>query len=283
MSKSKLCEADYYICCLIAFIYYKKKYDLRLIEKYLYHAFCARENTVIYDNNLGTKDFVVSTYLTMVNISTDLVKSTSRKSFFQYCQAIIGKVNCLETEESDKIYQIKDNSWHSLLAQEDRRAALGTSSIRIRCKKITIKLDQCNTFRKGSSSILLYYYYRLYVPIIIEERYVSMIDAKSWSELFWGISKKNYQKNGDLKYFLRRGNKSILDLINQNNSVKNKLALCRNKLDFLEIEKDGLYFWTKRDRLSSISDRLPDDLFYAFEELAELLSTLSVNPRLRGR
>ncbi|NEQ73589.1 MAG: hypothetical protein F6K23_11255 [Okeania sp. SIO2C9] len=149
----------------------------------------------------------------MARQTTDLVKSTSRKSFFQYCQAIIGKVNCLETEESDKIYQIKDNSWHSLLDQSNmrRRAALGTSSIKIRCQKITIKLDQCTDMGDD-------YYYRLYVPIIIEERYISMIDAKSLSELFWGISKKNYQENGDLKYFLRRGrrgNRSILDLINQ--------------------------------------------------------------------
>ncbi|NET40826.1 hypothetical protein [Okeania sp. SIO2B3] len=201
--------------------------------------------------------------------TTDLVQSTSRKSFFQYCQAIIGKVNCLETEESDDVYQIKDNSWRSLLSESNRRAAIGASSIRIHCQKITIKVDQCVAI--DNRNITAWLYYRLYAPIIIEERYISIIGAESWREFFGGIFKKNYQKNGDLKYFVRQGDKSILDLINQNNGVKNKLALCRNKLDRIEIKEDGLYLWTNIDklfrlsRLSPTSERLPDNLFYAFE------------------
>ncbi|NEN93826.1 MAG: hypothetical protein F6K48_35110 [Okeania sp. SIO3H1] len=186
----------------------------------------------------------------------------------------------METEESDKIYQIKDNSWHSLLNESNRRAALGTYSIRIRCHKITIKVDKC-IFYVGETGGFVYY--SLYVPIIIEERYLSIIGTESWWEFLWGIFKKNYQKNGDIKYFLRRGNKSILDLINQNNTIKNKLALCRNKLDRIEIKEDRLYFWTNQYQFSPISDRLPDNLFYAFEQLAELLSTLSAKARLRGR
>ena len=93
---NKLCEADYYICCLIAFIYFKKGYDKKDIEKYLYHAFCARENAIIYDEEVKLVEVMQATLFGLLidYETTDFVGLSSRKEFLGFCQKLIGKINC---------------------------------------------------------------------------------------------------------------------------------------------------------------------------------------------
>lgn len=276
---NKLCEADYYICCLIAFIYYKKNDNQKNIEKYLYHAFCARENAAIYDEK-GSHifDTVKSTLFSFLPEKTvqDVVTSSSRKEFFIFCENLIDKVNCLETKEAGLVYQVEDDFLEQLrIYNNDANSALlGTSSIRVNYRGITFKIDQCSKveYMYGGSRLLLYYY-RIYVPLLINDEWSAIIKpTESLKEYFFGSNQK-FTKQGKIKYTTSKGSNKTIELINSS-LLKNNLADIRAYIKEIEVKEDGLYFWTNSNNLNAVKpdEILPNIVLCTFCELAMTLS-----------
>lgn len=265
----------------------------------MYYAFCARENTVIeqiaFDDGIGVPGKIVRTIFNMLYMygePDDFVKlkSHSRENFLAFCQKIIGKVNCLETKYSGIIYHVGDNSWHQIFLQNrgdmtlpagTQKPVLGTCSVRIRSNTIVMKIDECNTMMPvdyGRGQTYPHYYYRIYIPLIIVEKYWSQINhgIPLMKELRGLFKRKSKKEDNQLKYYLTSGSKEIINHIDSIYSIKKSLNNSPY-MSKINIKKDGVYFWTSPTRNVEISQQLPDSLFSTFEKIVLLVDNLNSN------